>query len=111
LACASSGPAMAAAPTQFIYGLGATFPERAYRDVFNCFGNHDKGTAPDAGTEAGLPNGLHICNTADPLNPGRVAPFPYRAPLEALYIGTGSGRGKTAWMTHDATITAAADST
>jgi len=83
-------PALAVTPTGWIYMGGATFPERAYRDVFNCYSNHS-GTD----TETGLTS--HICSTGDT---GFVAP--YKPAIQMLYAGVGSGNGKSAWINHNA---------
>ena len=83
-------PALAVAPTGWIYAGGATFPEKAYRDIMNCYGNHS-GT----NTELGLTS--HICSTGDT---GFTAP--YKPGVQVLYAGVGSGNGKAAWINHDA---------
>ncbi|HXJ03316.1 MAG TPA: substrate-binding domain-containing protein [Micropepsaceae bacterium] len=82
-----------ATPTRFLYAGGATFPEKQYRDLMNCYGDHS-GTD----TETGLTS--HICSTGDS---GFTAP--YNADIQLLYAGVGSGNGKKALWNHDAGAT------
>ena len=79
-----------AAVTQFIYGGGATFPERVYRDIFNCYGNHSVGNRIQIGLTA------HVCNVGDAGFTG-----PYKPVAQVLYLGVGSGNGKKAFLTHN----------
>jgi ABC-type phosphate transport system substrate-binding protein len=70
-----------------LFAGGATFPEKAYRDIMNCYGNHS-GTD----TETGLTAPPATCNGATP----------YRSNVQVLYVGVGSGNGKKALNTHNA---------
>jgi ABC-type phosphate transport system substrate-binding protein len=87
LATAMAAPAQAA-PTKFLYAGGATFPEKAYRDIMNCYGAHS-GTD----TETGLTS--HICNTGEKGFAG-----PYSVDVQVLYAGVGSGGGRRALRNH-----------
>ena len=70
-----------------LYAGGATFPEKVYRDIFNCFGNQAGGDLT-----VGLSGPLGGCNGVTP----------YNSNIEVLYLGVGSGNGLSAWRTHDA---------
>jgi phosphate transport system substrate-binding protein len=77
-AFSAAGTAPAQAQTTGLYSGGGTFAEKVYRDIMNCYGNHD-------GTD--LTTGLNppsaTCNAA----------APYRSNVELHYVGSGSGRG------------------
>jgi len=84
-AAAGTAPAQAAAATGLFAG-GATFPEKVYRDIMNCYGDHDGGD-----TTAGLASPPATCNSATP----------YRGTIELHYVGSGSGRGLNAFVAED----------
>jgi ABC-type phosphate transport system substrate-binding protein len=81
-------PAAAAAPAG-LYAGGATFPEKVYRDIFDCYGSTSGGqlTSFLSGPPA-------ICN----LTP------PYRAGVEILYAGSGSGNALKAFRMEDGSL-------
>ena len=76
----------AQAQTTALYAGGATFPEKVYRDAFDCYGNTSSGDLL-----AGLTAPPAFCNTA----------APYRSNVEAIYLGVGSGNGKKGFVSHD----------
>ena len=78
LAAAFAVPAFAVSPTIPLYAGGATFPEKVYRNIMNCYGN-SSGTD----TEQGLTGALATCNGVTG----------YREDIQVLYVGSGSGRG------------------
>jgi ABC-type phosphate transport system substrate-binding protein len=85
--------APAQAQTTPLYSGGGTLAEKVYRDIFNCYGNRSpNGTTPNGDLTIGLVGPQTTCNTATP----------YRSNVEALYVGVGSGNGKKALNTHDA---------
>ena len=79
IASAFAVPAQAA-PARAIYSGGATFPEKAYRDIMNCYGD-SSGTELETGLTATFCNGL----------------AGYNPNVQALYTGVGSGNGLSAW--------------
>jgi ABC-type phosphate transport system substrate-binding protein len=84
---AATFAAPAQAQTTVLYSGGATFPEKLYRDIFNCYGDTSGGE-----TTAFLAGGATGCNGATP----------YRSDVAPLYVGVGSGNALKAWQTHDA---------
>ena len=78
LAAAFAVPAYAVSPTIPLYAGGATFPEKVYRNIMNCYGN-SSGTDTEQGI-TGLPA---TCNGVTG----------YREDIQVLYVGSGSGRG------------------
>jgi len=79
--------APAQAQTTPLYSGGGTLAEKVYRDIFNCYGNQSGGD-----TTVGLTGPQTGCNGVTP----------YRANVEPLYVGVGSGNGKKALINHDA---------
>ena len=88
-ALALAAPAQSA-PSKFLFAGGATFPEKTYRDIMNCYGVHS-GTD----TEIGLTS--HTCNTTDKGFKGS-----YTTDVQVLYAGVGSGNGRKALRNHTA---------
>jgi ABC-type phosphate transport system substrate-binding protein len=90
LAAAFAVPAYAVSPTIPLYAGGATFPEKVYRDIMNCYGN-SSGTD----TETGLVAPPATCNGATG----------YRESIQILYVGSGSGRGLLSYSGNPTTLT------
>lgn len=90
-----TAPARAAASVP-IYGGGATFPELAYRDLFNCYGSNSGANAPTLGTPKS--------SAVTPVFDCAAAGFPFNPAVELLYAGVGSGNGKKAFDAHDASL-------
>ena len=90
LAGAFATPA-AAAPGSYIYAGGATFPEKVYRDIMNCYGD-------SSGTDlqTNLVAGQATCN-----NVAGYTESGARPPIQGLYLGVGSGNGLAAWRTNN----------
>jgi ABC-type phosphate transport system substrate-binding protein len=84
VASAVSAPAQA---QTVLYSGGGTLAEKVYRDIFNCYGGTDGGAF--SAKLVGAPTG---CNAATPYRPGVLQ----------SYVGVGSGNGKAAFRTHDA---------
>src|SRR5215475_7549478 len=78
-AASTAGTTPAHAQLTNLYAGGATFPEKVYRDIMNCYGDH-AGTD----TETGLTAPPATCNGATP----------YNNSVQLLYGGSGSGRGQ-----------------
>jgi len=76
--------AAAAAPANPLYSGGGTFAEVIYRKVWDCYASNSAGTPPSLG----------------PVDPACTAAgvAPYRADVEILYSGVGSGNGKKAFI-------------
>lgn len=70
-----------------LYSGGGTLAEKVYRDIFNCYGGTDGGAF-----STGLVGAPAGCNAASP----------YRGSVLQSYVGVGSGNGKAAFRTHDA---------
>ena len=92
LVSVDTAPARAA--TTPLYSGGATFPELAYRDLFNCYGNNSGANLPSLGTPPSA--------TTTPVFDCTAAGFPFNPNVELLYSGVGSGNGKKAFDAHDA---------
>lgn len=86
LTIASAFSAPAHAQITGLYAGGATFPEKAYRDIMNCYGNTSGGELT-----AGLNAPPATCNAATA----------YRSNVEILYVGVGSGNGLDAFVGHN----------
>ena len=91
LAAAWAAPVQAA-PTTALYAGGATLPEKVYRDIMNCYGDH---SSPGNDTAVGLAP-VAICSGA----PGTFTP--YRPSIQPLYVGVGSGNGVKGFTAHNA---------
>jgi hypothetical protein len=89
LAGAFSTPALAQ-PASYIYSGGATFPEKVYRDIMNCYGDSSGGDL-----EANLVAGQATCNGQAGYTESGARP-----PIQVLYLGVGSGNGLAAWRTN-----------
>ena len=74
----------ASAQTTPLYAGGSTLVEKAYRDLFNSYGNTSAGD---------LCAGRSTCPTTH-----------YRSNVELLYVGVGSGNGLKALDNHDASL-------
>jgi ABC-type phosphate transport system substrate-binding protein len=70
-----------------LFAGGATFPEKVYRDIMNCYGANSNGD-----TTVNLNATQGTCNAATG----------YRTQTELLYVGVGSGNGQIAFINHNA---------
>ena len=83
---AAAGAAPVQAQTTGLFAGGASFPSKVYRDIMNCYGNHD-----GSDLTFGLAAPPAICNSATP----------YRSNVELHYVSVGSGRGLNSFVGHD----------
>lgn len=87
IALATPAFAVSAPTTQIIAG-GATFPEKAYRNLFNCYGNQGSTANPGDFTANLAPQ---TCNLVTA----------YNAAVAVFYAGVGSGNGKAGFVNHN----------
>src|SRR5262245_22236194 len=84
-ACTTVTPAEAV-PATPLYAGGATFPEKVYRDIMNCYGDSDGRLL-----EAKFSTAQQACDGTKG----------YRESIVLFYVGVGSGNGTTAFAKGD----------